>query len=130
MGEVYRARDEILERDVAIKVLPANVAGDPERLVRLQREAQLLAQLDHPAIAAIYGIEKQRTEDGDELRFLVMQLAAGDTLAEILDAGVASPGRCRSLEKRFRFRRPARGARCADRAPHRRADRRRFGSRA
>ena len=55
MGEVYRARDTKLNRDVAIKVLPAAVAGDPERLARFQREAQLLASLNHPHIAAIYG---------------------------------------------------------------------------
>ena len=55
MGEVYRARDTKLNRDVAIKVLPPLLADDPERLARLQREAQLLAALNHPNIAAIYG---------------------------------------------------------------------------
>ncbi|MEE8184104.1 MAG: protein kinase, partial [Acidobacteriota bacterium] len=65
MGEVYRARDTKLERDVAIKVLPAHLADDPERLARMQREAQLLAALNHPNIAAIYGLE----EDG-EVQFL------------------------------------------------------------
>ena len=58
MGEVYRARDTKLERDVAIKVLPAAVAGDPERLARFRREAQMLAALNHRNIAAIYGIEE------------------------------------------------------------------------
>jgi eukaryotic-like serine/threonine-protein kinase len=59
MGEVYRARDGKLNRDVAIKVLPQEVAGDAERLARLQREAQVLASLNHPHIAAIYGLESQ-----------------------------------------------------------------------
>ncbi len=57
MGEVYRARDTKLNRDVAIKVLPELLADDPERLARLQREAQVLAALNHPNIAAIYGLE-------------------------------------------------------------------------
>ncbi|MGD8330144.1 MAG: protein kinase [Acidobacteriota bacterium] len=58
MGEVYRARDSKLNREVAIKVLPAHLADDPERLARLQREAQVLAALNHPNIAAIYGLEE------------------------------------------------------------------------
>ncbi len=57
MGEVYRARDTKLDRDVAIKVLPEDFATDPERLVRFEREAKLLAALNHPNIAAIYGLE-------------------------------------------------------------------------
>ena len=56
MGEVYRARDTKLGRDVALKVLPADVAADPERLARFEREAQLLASLNHPNIAQIYGV--------------------------------------------------------------------------
>src|SRR5215472_10097208 len=58
MGEVYRARDLKLKREVAIKVLPDLLAGDPERLARFQREAELLATLNHPNIAAIYGLEE------------------------------------------------------------------------
>jgi len=58
MGEVYRARDTRLQRDVALKVLPADLAGDCDRLARLQREAQVLACLNHPNIAAIYGLEE------------------------------------------------------------------------
>ena len=58
MGEVYRATDTNLKRAVAIKVLPASVSGDPDRLARFQREAEVLAALNHPNIAAIYGLEK------------------------------------------------------------------------
>jgi serine/threonine protein kinase len=58
MGEVYRARDTRLDRDVAIKVLPETFASDPERVARFQREAKTLAALNHPHIAAIYGIEE------------------------------------------------------------------------
>lgn len=61
MGEVYRARDPRLQRDVAIKVLPATVASDPERLARFTREAQLLASLNHPHIAYVYGVEQDST---------------------------------------------------------------------
>src|SRR5271154_161813 len=71
MGEVYRARDTKLKREVALKVLPDSFAGDPERMARFQREAQVLAALNHPNIAAIYGVEE---------RALVMELVAGETL--------------------------------------------------
>ena len=60
MGEVYRARDTTLGRDVALKLLPAALADDPERVARFQREAQLLASLNHPHIGAIYGLEQRR----------------------------------------------------------------------
>src|SRR5437667_8163370 len=76
MGEVYRARDTQLQRDVALKLLPATFARDPERLARFQREARLLASLNHPHIAAIYGME----ESGG-LHGLVMELVPGETLA-------------------------------------------------
>src|SRR6202795_4937421 len=72
MGEVYRARDTKLNRDVAIKVLPDLVANDPERLARFQREAQVLASLNHPNIAHIHGLE----ESGGTLA-LVMELVEG-----------------------------------------------------
>jgi len=78
MGEVYRARDSKLGRDVAIKILPAAVGGDPERLARLQREAQVLASLNHSNIAHIYGLEEQA---------LVMELVEGPTLAERIAQG-------------------------------------------
>ena len=82
MGEVYRARDTKLNRDVAIKVLPEAVAGDPERLARFHREAQVLASLNHPHIAAIYGFE-----DSDRTHALVMELVDGPTLANRIAAG-------------------------------------------
>lgn len=75
MGEVYRARDPRLGREVAIKVLPAAMAGDAERMARFQREAQVLASLNHPNIAAIYGIE----ESGNT-RALVMELVEGNVI--------------------------------------------------
>src|SRR5437764_4246092 len=79
MGEVYRATDSNLKRSVAIKVLPALVAGDADRLARFQREAEVLAALNHPNIAAIYGLE--RTPD---LTALVMELVEGDDLSDII----------------------------------------------
>ena len=82
MGEVYRATDTKLKRDVAIKVLPAAFTEDKERLARFEREAQLLAQLNHPNIAAIHGLE-----ESDGTRALVMELVEGPTLAERLDRG-------------------------------------------
>jgi Tol biopolymer transport system component len=85
MGEVYRARDTKLRRDVAIKVLPASFAGDAERLRRFEREAQLLASLNHSHIAAIYGIE-----EADGVLGLVLELVSGVTLAEKLSRGPIS----------------------------------------
>ena len=82
MGEVYRARDAKLQRDVAIKVLPDAVAEDAERLARFQREAQVLASLNHPHIAAIYGLEK-----AGNFEALVLELVEGETLAERIAAG-------------------------------------------
>ncbi len=82
MGEVYRARDTRLNRDVALKVLPAPVAADAERMARFEREAQVLASLNHPNIASIYGLE----ESGG-MRALVMELVEGPTLAERLKSG-------------------------------------------
>jgi serine/threonine-protein kinase len=82
MGEVYRARDTKLNRDVAIKVLLAAVAGDPERLARFRREAQTLASLNHPGIAQIHGLE-----DSASGPFLVMELVDGPTLADRIALG-------------------------------------------
>jgi serine/threonine-protein kinase len=85
MGEVYRARDTSLGRDVAIKVLPASVAADPERLARFEREAKLLASLSHTNIAQVYGLERPST--GSAQAALVMELAPGDDLSLYLARG-------------------------------------------
>ena len=82
MGVVYRARDRKLGRDVAIKVLPDDPAGDPGRVARFEREARMLAAVNHPTIAAIYGAE----EDGST-RYIVMELVEGETLAQRLAGG-------------------------------------------
>ena len=82
MGEVYRARDTRLDRDVAIKTLPEEFAVDEDRLARFQREAKLLASLNHPNIAAIYGLEKF-----DSRHFLVLELVEGETLADHIARG-------------------------------------------
>jgi TolB-like protein len=82
MGEVYRAHDSRLGREVAVKVLPEAFAGDADRLARFEREARTLASLDHPGIAAIHDLQED-----DGVRFLVMQLVEGETLAEKLRSG-------------------------------------------
>jgi len=82
MGEVYRARDTKLGRDVALKVLPATFATDPERMARFRREAQVLASLNHPHIGAIYGFE-----DSGAIHALVMELVEGPTLADRIAPG-------------------------------------------
>ena len=82
MGDVYRARDTILERDVAIKILPEAFSEDPERLARFKLEAQFLASLSHPNIAAIYGVH-----ESDGLRGLVLELVDGETLRQRIDRG-------------------------------------------
>ena len=96
MGEVYRARDPRLGRDVAIKVLPEAFAFDPDRVARFAREAKVLASLSHPHIAALYGMEESSGR-----HFLIMELVEGVTLAELLhsaldavapNAGEADPG--------------------------------------
>jgi serine/threonine protein kinase len=82
MGEVYRAKDQKLGRDVAIKVLPEEFAKDADRVARFQREAKLLASLNHPNIAAIHGLE-----ESDGIHFLVLELIEGDTLADRIQGG-------------------------------------------
>jgi eukaryotic-like serine/threonine-protein kinase len=82
MGEVYRARDTKLGRDVAIKIIPPSFASDPDRLHRFEREARTLASLSHPNIGAIHGFE----ESGD-VRGLVLELIEGPTLADRLNTG-------------------------------------------
>src|SRR5271167_3191780 len=90
MGEVYRARDTKLGREVALKVLPEAFAKDAERMARFQREAQVLASLNHPNIAAIYGLEESAG-----VRALVMELVEGETLAyriSVATVGVCAAG--------------------------------------
>src|SRR5580700_7373411 len=82
MGEVYQAHDTKLGRDVAIKVLPEAFAHDADRLSRFQREAKMLAALNHPNIATIHGLEHS-----DGVQYLVMELVSGETLAERVKAG-------------------------------------------
>jgi serine/threonine protein kinase len=82
MGEVYRARDERLDRDVAIKVLQEAVAGDPERMRRFEREAKALAALSHPNIAVVYGFETVSGADAGGITFLVMELLEGESLRQ------------------------------------------------
>ena len=82
MGDVYRARDSRLNRDVAIKALPEAFASDPDRLARFQREAQVLASLNHPNIGVIYDIHENRGT-----RFLVLELVEGETLDARLKRG-------------------------------------------
>ena len=82
MGEVYRATDTKLKRQVAIKVLPESLAADPDRLARFQREAEVLASLNHPNIGHIYGLE-----ESDGTRALVMELVEGPTLADRIAQG-------------------------------------------
>ena len=92
MGEVYRAHDPKLGRDVAIKVLPSAFTSHPDRLARLEREARILAALNHPNICAIYGFE-----DADGIRLLVLELVEGETLAEILAGDSSTQARGKGL---------------------------------
>src|SRR2546422_3813783 len=82
MGEVYRARDNRLKRDVTIKILPDEFSGDADRVSRFQREAEVLAALNHPNIAAIYDLEEAKGS-----RFLVLEFVEGETLAERIARG-------------------------------------------
>src|SRR5207253_11155510 len=82
MGEVYRARDTKLKREVAIKILPAEFSRDADRLSRFQREAEVLASLNHPNIAAIYDLQET-----DGSRYLVLELVEGETLADRIARG-------------------------------------------
>src|SRR5215510_4574401 len=82
MGEVYQARDQKLGRDVAIKVLPETLNTDPDRVARFDREARLLASLNHPNIASLYGVGESAG-----IRFLILELVEGETLADRLRRG-------------------------------------------
>ncbi|HQZ15994.1 MAG TPA: protein kinase [Vicinamibacteria bacterium] len=87
MGEVFRARDTKLGREVAIKVLPAAFAQDAERLARFEREAKLLASLNHPNLAHVYGFESAALPDGSTAHFLAMEMVEGEDLAQRLKGG-------------------------------------------
>ena len=96
MGEVYRARDTRLKRDVALKILPEGFANHPVRLARLQREAEVLASLNHPNIANIYGIE-----ESGEVRALVLELVEGETLADRIARGPVPLNEALSIAKQM-----------------------------
>src|SRR6266571_3705830 len=96
MGEVYRARDSRLGRQVAIKVLPDVFASDPDRLARFEREAQLLASLNHPNIATIHGLEESAG-----VRALVMELVDGPTLADRIAEGPIPLGEALPLARQI-----------------------------
>ncbi len=82
MGEVWQARDTTLDRDVALKVLPEAFTSDPDRLARFEREAKVLASLNHPNIGSIYGLE-----EAEGVRALVLELVEGPTLADRIKQG-------------------------------------------
>ena len=84
MGEVYQARDTKLDRDVALKVLPEAFTSDPDRLARFEREAKVLASLNHPNIGSIYGLEEA---EGGKFKALVLELVEGPTLADRIRQG-------------------------------------------
>src|SRR5262245_29835825 len=96
MGEVYRARDPKLNRDVALKILPSEFAFGADRLARFKREAQVLASLDHPNIGAIYGFE-----DSDAMHALVLQLVEGPTLADRIAHGAIPLGEALSIARQI-----------------------------
>src|SRR5215813_4479224 len=86
MGEVYRARDPRLEREIAIKILPANLSSDPNLRQRLEREAKAVSKLSHPHICTLHDIGRQ-----DGIDFLVMELVEGETLEQRLMKGLLPP---------------------------------------
>src|SRR5687768_870490 len=96
MGEVYRATDTKLKRQVAIKILPSPLAADPDRLARFQREAEVLASLNHPNIAVIYGLE-----DADGVKALVMELVEGEDLAQRIARGAIPPADALPIAKQI-----------------------------
>ena len=87
MGVVWKARDADLGRDVAIKILPEGLAGDPERLARFEREARLLASLNHPHIAAVYDVGAEPGADDTSTHFIVQEYLEGESLRDLLDRG-------------------------------------------
>jgi Tol biopolymer transport system component len=97
MGEVYRARDTRLGRDVAIKILPAVFTAEPHRLARFEREAQVLASLNHPHIGAIYGFEEGEAGPEGSTRALVLELVEGDTLEAAIAKGTIAVGQALAI---------------------------------
>ena len=95
MGEVYRADDPTLGRDVAIKILPLAFTSHPDRLARFEREARMLASLNHLNICAIYGFE-----EAEGIRFLILELVEGDTLADLIARVAAAVERRRAPARR------------------------------
>ena len=106
MGEVYQAHDPKLVREVAIKILPSAFTSHPDRLARFEREARMLAALNHPNICAIYGFE-----EADGIRFLILELVEGETLADTLAHSSSLHGKGRG---------PAARSRALDRSTNRR----------
>ena len=100
MGEVYRARDTRLDRDVALKLLPSSVAGDADRLRRFEREAKTLASLNHPHIAQLYTVE---TDGAAGPPFLVMELVEGEDLATLLARHALPPGEALAIARAIAF---------------------------
>ena len=96
MGDVYQATDSKLGRSVAVKFLPEAFARDADRVTRFEREARVLASLNHPNIAAIYGLE-----DANDKKFLVMELVAGETLAERIARGPIPVGEALGIAKQI-----------------------------
>ncbi len=101
MGEVYRAHDTRLGRDVAIKILPRGFTGDADRQARFEREARVLAALNHPNIGAVYGLEEGAGESGEPLRGIVLELVHGDTLAELVQRGPVRLGDALAIAKQI-----------------------------
>jgi len=101
MGDVYRAKDTKLGRDVAIKLLPEAFAADPERLARFEREAKVLASLNHTGIAHVYGFESATLPDGTTAHFLAMELAPGEDLSERLKRGPIPVGEALEIAKQI-----------------------------
>ena len=101
MGEVYRATDTKLGRDAAIKLLPEAFAADPDRLARFEREAKVLASLNHTGIAHVYGFESATLPDGTTAHFLAMELAPGEDLSERLKRGPIPVGEALEIAKQI-----------------------------
>jgi len=101
MGEVYRAHDTRLGRDVAIKILPHGLTADPDRQARLEREARVLAALNHPNIGAVYGFEESVTETGETVRGIVLELIEGETLSERVRRGPLPIGEALVIAKQI-----------------------------